>query len=122
MKVARNRGAGWRNSIALGRPRAFWCRFGAAWAGPRDRSREATNAEGETLRHEPEGGAEMQAVAHPPYHPCIGCISRQNQKLLLYVFTAPDPTVPRAVLGLGREAGCGCGFCNAVWHRRRFFI
>jgi hypothetical protein len=46
----------------------------------------------------------------------------QNQKLVLYVFTAPDPTVPRAVLGLGREAGCGCGFCNAVWHRRRFFI
>ena len=31
-------------------------------------------------------------------------ISRQNQKLVLYVFTAPDPTVPRAVLGLGREA------------------
>src|ERR1700733_12634282 len=69
--------------------RAFWCRFGAAWAGPRDRSREATDAEGETLRHEPEGGAEMQAVAHPPYHPLYKpeyhaiVLNWQNPKLRL---------------------------------------
>ena len=81
--------------------RAFWCRFGAAWAGPRDRSREATNAEGETLRHEPEGGAEMQAVAHPPYHPLYKpeyhaiVLNRQNPKLRLAGGTRTRPSERR---------------------------